>query len=348
MIISVLERRSRDRAAPRARRDQGQHPHPVPQRGDPARPARRPRRCRTRDPRHRRLRPHQTLGNRHPDPRLGWRPRRRLRDRRDRRPPSRDPRSPSRANRRPPHRLIGAHCRCHPDPEPQEPRAARRVLARESARRSARSGGVRGGASSAKLATLDHSDHHDEPGLGVHRAGSAAPGMRSTSSPRARAPTAGCSSPRAAASPRRHDHPRRSARLPEGRRLHARPRIRRRPRPQGHAGWRQVRAAGRHELELPASPDSHLDLPNAHPRRTPVQQLREPRPSSHRGGVLGRRGARRHAAERATPTSARSVGNNSLFSRTAAAPPASAAVVSSSSTTALVTTTAKSGRRAWM
>ena len=37
MIISVLERRSRDRPSPRARRDQGQHPHAIPHRGDPAR-----------------------------------------------------------------------------------------------------------------------------------------------------------------------------------------------------------------------------------------------------------------------------------------------------------------------
>ena len=41
MVISVLERRTRDRASPRARRDQGQHPHPVPRRGDPARAPRR-------------------------------------------------------------------------------------------------------------------------------------------------------------------------------------------------------------------------------------------------------------------------------------------------------------------
>ena len=37
MVISVLERRSRDRASPSARCDEGAHPHPVPLRGDPAR-----------------------------------------------------------------------------------------------------------------------------------------------------------------------------------------------------------------------------------------------------------------------------------------------------------------------
>ncbi len=53
-----------------------------------------------------RLRAHQALGNRHPHPRLGRRPRRRLRDRRRRRAASGNPRRPPLTDRRPAHRLI--------------------------------------------------------------------------------------------------------------------------------------------------------------------------------------------------------------------------------------------------
>ena len=38
MVISVLERRCRDRPSPRPRCHAGPHPHPVPLRGDPALP----------------------------------------------------------------------------------------------------------------------------------------------------------------------------------------------------------------------------------------------------------------------------------------------------------------------
>ena len=67
MIISRARTPLRDRAAPRARRDQGPHPHAVPLRSDPARPARRDRRRQPRGARDRGLRPHQALGDRDPD-----------------------------------------------------------------------------------------------------------------------------------------------------------------------------------------------------------------------------------------------------------------------------------------
>ena len=85
MVISVLERRSRDRAAPRPRAHQGPDPHPVPVRGHPARPAGRRGRGRRRRAGHRHLRPRQGLGHRHPHRGLGRRPGRRRHHRRRRR-----------------------------------------------------------------------------------------------------------------------------------------------------------------------------------------------------------------------------------------------------------------------
>ena len=65
----------RDRAAPRAGRHPRAHPHPVPGRGDPARPARRRGRRRRRRGRHRRLRAQPKAGPWSSRPGLGRRPR---------------------------------------------------------------------------------------------------------------------------------------------------------------------------------------------------------------------------------------------------------------------------------
>ena len=85
MVISVLERRSRDRSAPRPGGHPGEHPHPIPARSDPARAARRHGWRRGRGAGHGDLRDGQALGDHRPAAGLGRRVRCRHRHRRHRR-----------------------------------------------------------------------------------------------------------------------------------------------------------------------------------------------------------------------------------------------------------------------